>query len=137
MPADIRSLRKYAKLLNERIALEDKLKKLVTALTDAEPGAITYFEKQGVEQLAIEGRTLYLRRQVHTSRNKNISAGQACDVLANKGLPEYVGESVNIQGLSAYVRELEEGGQTIHEIHNALDGAFNIIEKFSIGHRKR
>ncbi len=67
MAADIRGVRRYAKLLNERIALEDKLKSLVGNLVKAEPDVIAYFEKQAIEQVAVEKRTLYLKRTLLTS----------------------------------------------------------------------
>ena len=53
------------------------------------------------------------------------------------GLDDYLGKSINIKGLGAYVREREKDGEEISDIIDDFGGAFNVVEVFKIGSRKR
>jgi hypothetical protein len=106
----------------------------ITALT---PQVLDYFQRQGIDQIASGSRTLYLRRELHTTKSTDVTTEQACEQLIKVGLPDYVGSKVNTQGLGAYVRELEKEGQHIKNIEETFAGAFRIAEIFKIGSRKR
>lgn len=135
--ADIREVSKYALLLTQKLDAEDKVKKINAEIAKLFPSVLDYFQRQGIDQIAAGGRTLYLRREVHTSKSKEVTTEQACDKLREIGLPDYAGQRVNIQGLSAYVRDLEAEGQELNLIEEQFGGAFHCIELFKIGSRKR
>jgi len=135
--ADIRDVKRYAELLTEKIDVDDKLKKLKAQITKAAPAVLEYFQRQGVEQVAAGSRTLYLERQIHTSKNPDVTTAQACTMLEKIGLPDYTGSSVKIKSLGAYVRELEKDGQELMMIEEQFGGAFRCVEVFKIGSRKR
>ena len=135
--ADIRSVHRYSKLLTKKIALEADLKAVNGEITDLTPAVLDYFQRQGIDQIASEGRVLYLRRELVTSKNQEFSTEQACECLEMLGLHEYIGARINLQGLSAYVREREQDGEEIKGIEEDLGGAFRIIELFKIGSRKK
>lgn len=135
--ADIRTVGKYALLITQKIDAEEVVKKLSAQITELTKPVLDYFQRQMIDQIAAGGRTLYLRRELHTTKSKDVSTGQACDQLVKIGLSEYVGDKVNTQGLGAYVRELEDGGESIADIQETFGGAFNVVEVFKIGSRKR
>jgi hypothetical protein len=135
--ADIREVSKYALLLTQKIDAEDKVKKINGEIAKLFPHVLDYFQRQGIDQIAAGGRTLYLRRELHTNKSKDVTTEQACQKLRDIGLADYAGEKINSQGLAAYVRELEEGGQAIELIEEQFGGAFRVAEVFKIGSRKR
>jgi hypothetical protein len=135
--ADIRSVHKYRELVEEKIDLDAKLKAVTSQITAATPDVLDYFQRQGIDQIASGGRTLYLRREVHTTKSTDVTTEQACEKLVELGLPDYVGSKVNTQGLGAYVRELEAEGQELKLIEETFGGAFRVVEIFKIGSRKR
>jgi len=135
--ADIRSVHKYRELLEEKIDLDAKLKAISAKITATTPDVLDYFQRQGIDMVASGKRTLYLRREVHTTKNPDVTTEQACEKLVELGLPDYVGSKVNTQGLGAYVRELEKDGQEIKLIEETFGGAFRVVEVFKIGSRKR
>jgi len=135
--ADIREVHKYADLLQRKLDIDDELKGLKAQLTALEPHVLDYFQRQGISQVAGKNRVLYLRREVHTSKSKDVTTEQACAKLQEVGLPDYVGARVNIQGLSAHVRELEAEGQDLQLIEEQFGGAFHVVELFKIGSRKK
>jgi hypothetical protein len=135
--SDIRECKKYSLLLGEKAAADEKLKKVKAELIKLEPQVLDYFQRQGIDQISAEGRILFLRREVHTTKTKDVTSEQACEKLIAIGLPDYAGKAVNIKGLGAYVRELEKDGQELMAIEEQFGGAFRIVEIFKIGARKR
>lgn len=134
---DIRQVHKYSALMDSKIATEEQLKKINIEIGKLTPVVLDYFQRQGIDSVASGGRTLYLRRELHTNKSPDVTTEQACDKLVSVGLGEYAGKRVNIQGLSAHVRELEQDGQPIPLIEEQFGGAFRIAEVFKIGSRKR
>ena len=137
LKSDIRTVGKYSLLLSQKIDAELVVKKLSAKITELTGPVLDYFQRQGVDQISVEGRTLYLRRELHTTKNVDFTTAEACLYLTAIGLEDYVGDKVNTQGLGAYVRELEDGGRSIVEIQAMFDGRFNVVEVFKIGSRKR
>jgi hypothetical protein len=135
--ADIREVGKYALLLGQKADAEEAVKKLNAQILKLFPQILDYFQRQGVDQLSTGGRTLYLRRELQTSKRKEFSTQDACAKLEEVGLGEYSGVKVNIQGLAAHVRELEREGQELAEIEEDLGGVFRVVELFKIGSRKK
>lgn len=135
--ADIREVGKYALLLTQKLDAEDTVKKINASIAKLFPDVLDYFQRQGIDQIAAEGRTLYLRREVHTNKATDYTTAEACSRLRSMDLEEYAGQRVNIQGLSTYVRNLEEEGQELKEIEDDFRGAFKVVELFKIGSRKR
>ncbi len=135
--ADIREVTKYSLLLGQKADAEEVLKKLNAEIKKLHPDVLDYFQRQGIPQIVAGNRTLYLRREVHTTKNRDVTTDQACDKLVEIGLADYAGKKVNTQGLGAYVRELEEGGQNLELISEQFGGFFNVVEIFKIGARKR
>jgi hypothetical protein len=135
--SDIREVHKYAELINAKIEADENLKAINARISELTPAVLDYFQRQGIDQIAASGRTLYLRRELHTNRNPEVSTEDACGKLESVGLGEYVGAKINIQGLSAHIRELELDGQDINLIEEQFGGAFSVREIFKIGSRKR
>lgn len=122
--------------LNKKAELERQLKAVEGELDELESGVLTYFEEKGIDRVTVDGRTLYPRRELHTSKVGEVSTEIACKTLKKLGLSDYVGTKVNTQGLSAWVREQEAGGMVLNDLRENFAGAFNIFEVFKVGHTK-
>jgi hypothetical protein len=135
--ADIRQVHKYSALIDKKMEADKELKAITAQISELTPHVLDYFQRQGIDSIASGKRTLYLRREVHTTKNPDVTTDQACDKLISVGLAEYATNKVNVQGLGAYVRELEADGQNLMNIEETFGGAFRVVEIFKIGTRKR
>ena len=130
---DSRAIKTYAKLDNERRALEDKLKKVKAKIEAAEPRVMDFFQKMGLDRLTVSGVTVYVQRQLWAGREDDVTHEQAAAALKKAKLGEYAAPRVNTQSLSAYLRELDEAGT---EMPKALKGIIKVSEVFKVRTRK-
>jgi len=120
----IKKLISIKKRLDELDAETKKLKAEYDAL---EPEVIAYLEQEGLDRVTMDGRTVYVRRQLWASVNKENPF--ALDILRENGLGDFIEEKVNSQRISAYIREFEKTGQVIPDW---CKEALNITEKFNV-----
>jgi len=135
--SDIRQVKKYSTLLTKRLALEEEVKALNAQLAELQQPVLSYFQRQGVSSLSLNGRTLYIRSELWVSKASDATTEEACRRLKRIKLGEYTGSRVNTQSLSAYVRELRDQGQEIDDISKMLGDKFKVSEVWKIGSRKK
>jgi hypothetical protein len=111
--------------------LDTQLKALKQQYNEMEPQVISYMEKEGLQKITIDDRTVYVLRQIWASVDKTNL--QSLEILRENGLSDFIEEKVNTQRISAFVREFEKSGE---DIPKWCDDALNITEKFSVGMRK-
>lgn len=119
----IKQLIEIKKQLDELDAQTKKLKAEFEALG---PEVIQYLEQEGLDRVTMDGRTVFVRRQLWASVKKDPFA---LDILRDNGLGDFIEEKVNSQRISSYVREFEKNGQ---EIPEWCSEALNISEKFNV-----
>ncbi len=112
--------RRYATLLNKKKALESELGAVKTEIGQAEAVLLQEFDDEGVTQFRIEdedGRrvTLYRHSQLWANRNPDVSVEDFHAALRACGLDDMVQERVNVQTLSAVVREYDQNGCELPE----------------------
>lgn len=115
------------KLKSERAALEEQL--------------IKQWQEAGKQRVRLNGRTLYLRRDLYVSAEKD-AAGEARtqEVIAALDaleLDEFVSETYSASRLAAWVREQPVDPKTLLPVlPTPLVGILKVSEKFSLRNTK-
>lgn len=107
---------------------EDRVKGLKAERNALELDVIAEYEREGIQNLKIGTRTVYL----HRSLRARPKAGEREDLVAAlmaEGLGDLVKEDVNTNTLAAYVRERENEGD---ELPTAVAAHIAVEEMFSI-----
>lgn len=130
---DIRTVERYAKLENERTALEDQLVAVKAKLDELRQGVLDYMQSHSLDKITSAGRTLYLRRELWAGRAEGVSPADLMVALDAAGLTEFAERAPKMQSLTAYVRELDRDGL---ELPEPLRGVLVANELFKIGSRR-
>lgn len=129
---DTDKLRRYVDLSKSKREHKKQLKKINKELNDLEGELLDQFEEVGMQNVHVDGMTVYIHRQLW-AKAQNGDYEKACAALRAVGLDEYVNQRFNTNSISAWVREQEELG---HEIPEELQEALDISEVFSLRTRK-
>ena len=142
---DIKKVQKFANLEDEKKELKDKLNEVKGKLDKLEEQLTKQFEKAGVPNIGVGGRTVYVHRQLWAGYKQD--KPKAIEALKDSSLNNYIYETYNTHSLSAYfrerVRELEEEkeGEPIEpeealEQFPELKDHIKLTEKVSLRSRK-
>jgi len=101
-PSEIKQVGEFVALAKRKAELDAELKSVKAKMDKLEAGLIGYYVENNIQNLNIDGRTVYLHRQVWASL-KDAASGVAA--LKAAGLGDLVKETCNGQTLSAWVRE--------------------------------
>ena len=98
-------LKEFVALEKEKATLKARLKVIESRLTVLDESIAAQFVSDGVQSMRIDGRTVYLHRDIYASakdgaRDAVVAALRDCD------LGQYVKEDYNANSLTAYVREM-------------------------------
>lgn len=130
---NMRQVERYAQLKDAKRALESEIEKIKKELGPLEQKLLDSFAEQGVQNIKTEsGFTVYLSGK-WWARPTDGDYERACTALREAGLEGMVHETVNIQTLSAYVRELKKEDK---ELPFQFDGAIAVTETFNVLVRK-
>lgn len=128
---DLELLRKYRELRD----LQKQSTAEVTAFKEEadkiEIKLIELFSEAGMQNVNIDGRTIYLHRDVYARRLAGVSAEELQAALVRAGAGDLIKESVNGSTLSAYVRELTEDDDA-PGLPIELDGILEPGERFTV-----
>lgn len=127
---DPAKLRRYQHLrdLQKSSEAEAEAYKQEANLIEAE--LIEAFGEAGMQNVNIDGRTIYLHRSTYAQRATGIDVEDVKAALRAAGADDLISETVNHQTLSAYVRELlDDDGPGLPP---ALDGVLELGERYSI-----
>jgi len=125
-------LKTYAKLLKQKNELEAELKSVKGKMSDIEDDILDYFAENGVDQIRVDGVTLYPRSQLWASAKTETEM----KILAEHGHQDLVEEKVNTHRLSALIREMlqETENKTLEELPEWTE-ILSISERFKVGYR--
>src|SRR5262245_59555009 len=112
MQSDVRTLKKYVAFTNEKRELEDRLVAVKAQLMDLEPRVLEYFQRHGLDRVAVDGISLSPRCDERAGREDGVTTEECSKALYEAGLDEFAG--VNWQGLSAYLKELKKDEKPMH-----------------------
>jgi hypothetical protein len=127
------NLRKFSALKQRISETEALAKELRAEATELEQHILDDFADEGVNKISVDGQTIYMRREIWARRPKEIDQEQMAQGLMGAGLDYLVSSKVNLQGLSAYARELDSAGE---DLPSGLDRVVNVDEIFRLGVRR-
>lgn len=122
----------------KKAQIEEQIKEIKTKMRPYEDQLLELFAENEVNNIRIQGKTLYIHRQLW-ARPLDGDYEKACKVLREVGLDEYVKETVNINSISAYVREQDEMGIELPEQFAEgfkVDEVYQVRSKRSGGGKK-
>lgn len=142
MSFDIKKVQEFAELYDKQQQLKDELNEVKEKLAQLEEELTPEFERAGVPNISVNGRTIYIHKQLWAGYKENRE--DALEALKKAGLDNYVYETYNTHSLSAYFRELyrdhEDEYGFVDDPENILDpelkGAIKLTEKVSLRSRK-
>jgi hypothetical protein len=129
---DTERMQSYVERLHRRNALEDKLKQVKAEMSGMEQSILDDFAVSGITQMRVNGTTLYIRTERHTSRRDGVGPDEAIAALRAAGWDELVKDSYSASALSAAMRELLDEGS---EIPGAIQDAYEVKEVHKLGAR--
>lgn len=133
-PNEMDRVKEYAALQNEKAKLKDRLAAIDARLGDLEPHVLEWFQREGVDRIRVDDRTLSLRRELWAGRAEGVDTEAACAALIAAGLAEFAARRVNTQSLSALLREREK--QEEPPVPPELEGVIVANEVWKISSRR-
>lgn len=124
---DTDALHEFVQVEKDRRELEAKLKSLKARKARLEEQLLTQFEQEGVQNMRVDGMTVFVHRQTWANHAGNPAA--LVEAMRAAGMDEMVKTSVNTQTLSAWVRELESIEE---EVPASIAPHISVSEKFSL-----
>lgn len=118
-------LRTWVALSERKARLKVELDNVQARLKEMEPELINAFADEGIQNVNLDGHTVYLQAQIWASPVDG-DYERACDALVAAGLGEFVGRRFNTNTLSSWVREhvRDEGGNYPDDLEQHLPVAF-------------
>lgn len=125
-------VRRYVALMKEKQVLDNALAAVKKQIETAEQEAYDYLTANGIQNIRVDDRTVYVRREIHATYLKTEEAQR---VLEQLRLTDALTTTVHPQRAAAIVRErLEEAAIADREEQERkqLEKAFSIYEKFRV-----
>ncbi len=125
-------LKRFIALDDRRRQLETEIDKVKAEVAELEQLLLPAFERDGVERVSIDGKTVYLERKLW-AKAKDGDKAAVCKALKRTHLGDYVEETFNTNSLSAYVRELDREGRPLPP---SLGEVLEVSEVFKLKTRR-
>lgn len=102
---NIAELKEFVALEDEKAGIKTRLKAIESRLGQLDESLTRQFVEDGIQSTSIDGRTVYLHRDIYASAKDGdkeavVVALKACD------LSQYISEDYNANSLKAFVREM-------------------------------
>lgn len=131
----VTTLGRFARLCKEIDDLEESVKAAKAKRDLLEPEVVAHMERHGIQNVNVEGRCIYLKREMYASVNAD--AEGALERLKRYGPTRpLVKESVNGNSLSSWVRELDQDAEGKPILPSEVDGCITIRDGFRARARK-
>ena len=105
---DLALLRRYRELRSAADVSEAEMKAYKEEAATIEAQLVEMFTDAELQNINVDGKTLYLHRSVFAQRKPGATAEDVIEALRAAGAGDLVKDNVASQTLSAYVRELTE-----------------------------
>ena len=130
--AEILHVKAHVNLLKRKQEIEAELLGIKESIKQSVPGVLSFFEKKGVENIKVDGVTLFTKREIWAKYNEGFDTNTAAEYLAKNGYEDFAKPKTNLQGLNALLRECDKEGR---EIPAAIGHVVKSSEIFKVGHR--
>lgn len=131
----IATIKKYAKLYEERDKARAKEKALTAEIDQIGEQVVSYFEQHGITSQKIGGRIVGIRREVWARLKPDSSIEDVREAFGQLGIGHLVKAGVNVQSLSAWVREEMEAERWPPQ-SNSASAVIDVAETFKAYARK-
>lgn len=126
---DTADLKTYARLRRQQEASDAEAKAIKEQADALEAKLIEAFAEEGIQNVKVDGQTIYLRRDLFAQKRPGTEASDLEGALVKAGLDHFIKASVNMQSLSAYLRDLDK---TETELPDELAVVIQPFERFSV-----
>ncbi len=125
-------LKRFVSLSKQKKEMKAALDELSADMAMLEGHILEDFIQDGIKNMTIDGRTLYIHKISYAKRCEGVSGADAVKAMEEAGLEEFT--TLNTMSFSAEIRRWEEEGVAIpKELNNIIE--FN--PTFSIRSRKK
>jgi hypothetical protein len=136
---DNRNALKFIEIMEKIRAHEGEIDDLKEKKKALEEKLLANFRKAGIDRVTVEGKTIWLRRDVRASAGGNMEG--LVSALREEGQDEFIKESVNANTLSAWVREFDPNGdlppdEIKKKLPPAVAAVISVTETYSLALRK-
>lgn len=107
-PLDMDKIRRYREIYDAEKAADAEADALKEERIELEKELVAMFAENGLQNLNVDGRTVFLHRTVFAQRKPGATAEDVVAALVADGAGDLVKRNVNANTLSAWVRELTE-----------------------------
>lgn len=124
----------FVRLTKQQEGLEAQLDAVKRERDAVHARLLREFERSGLQRLTVDGRTVYLRREVKAFKAKGVKTEDLLDGLRAAGLTDYVKESYSAQSLTGLAKtwDREEHGEEAEQMPPELEGLLTVQEKFDV-----
>lgn len=129
LPID--KVRRYRELTDAQAASEAEAKAIKQEADILEAELIEAFTEAGLQNISLDGKTVFLHRSTFAQRKEGITADDVKAALRAAGAADLIGETVNANTLSAYVREFVDDDDNL-ALPEPLVDVLDLGERFSI-----
>lgn len=105
---DFDAMRTYRALVERKRELEADLREVKREIGELETTVLDMMAKEGVQNVKIDGKVLYLQRKIFVGMAEGYTREQVIESLRKAGLGDFVQENYNTNQLSAHFREMDE-----------------------------
>lgn len=130
---DMDRVREYIRLRREQKQREAAAAAVKEEADLLEQTLLEDFATDSVQNMSIDGTTVYLSRQLWARVQDGVDKQQVIDGLRETGLGHFVTESFNTLTLSSWVRDLEREDE---ELPDELKDLITTTEKFALKTRR-
>lgn len=130
---DMDRVREYMRLRNEQRRREAEAGEAKEQADNIEQELLEQFAEDGVQNLTVDGQTVYLQRTVFAMVDGAYTREQVIERLRQADLGHFVRDGYNHQTLSAWIRELDDSEEPIPP---QLEGVINRGEKYNVRVRR-
>lgn len=127
---DMDLLKVFKGLLARKKELDADVEEVKREIAELQPQVLDMFAREGIQHIKIDGKILYLRKQLWAGLQDGVTREDAIQSLKQHGLDDYVSESYNLIQVSAHFRELARESDDY-----VLPEGFKVTEKFTISLR--
>lgn len=128
---DLPKLRRYKELRDAEDVADAERKAMKEEADKLEVELVEMFANAGLQNLNVDGRTIYLNRTTYAQRLPGMGAADVEDALLKAGMGDLIKTTVNAQTLNAAVRELVDVDNA-PGLPDPLAAVLTLGERFSV-----
>lgn len=132
---DMTLISRWNELKDRKDELADELKEVKAQLAGSEEQILSEFVEEGIQNVKVNGKTVYIHRQVWAAKEEDVSPEEIQAAFDAAGLSEFVTGIYHSSQVSSWLRELEQDDGSF-DLPEPLVGIITGVPSYSIRRRK-